>query len=239
MRIVLIIIGAAAFVLFAAPVFHQVFNFGNIAGLSYALLAVLDGVLFDVLPQRLRAWATLIVALGGILGVVFMKRVYDDGKTTSKNEDIAIVLGCRVKGEKPSLALLKRADSAYKFLLCNPHSVAILSGGQGNGEKISEAECLRRILCDKGISPDRLLLEDKSTSTDENIMFSKNIAELNGYELKSAAIVTSEYHQRRAKIICERYGIEASAQSSHTMPILLPTFLLRELIAILKEQLNK
>lgn len=237
MKIALIIIGAFAFVVFIAPIFHRVFNFGSIVGICYAGLALCGGILFDKLPDRLRAWITLIVVVGGIVGAIFMKRIYDAGKTTASNERVAIVLGCKVKGEIPSLALAKRADSAFNYLLKNPDAVAILSGGQGSGEKISEAECLRRILYNRGIAQNRLIIEDKSTSTHENIMFSKIIAENMGYSLTDAVIVTSEYHQLRAKMICSHYGINASAQSSRTMLLLLPTFLLRELLGIIKEQI--
>lgn len=65
------------------------------------------------------------------------------GKNTATNQKTLIVLGCRVKGDVPSLALQKRADAAYFYLLKNPDCVAILSGGQGKDENISEAACLK------------------------------------------------------------------------------------------------
>ena len=131
----------------------------------------------------------------------------------------------------------KRADEAYFYLLQNPNSIAVLSGGQGKDENISEALCLKKLLCDRGIEAKRLYCEELSTSTDENIRFSKQIIDDNGF-CSDVVIVTSEYHQFRARKICEKYGLTPYQLSSKTQPILLPTFLLRELMAIINEMLK-
>ena len=94
--------------------------------------------------------------------------------------NLLLVLGCRVYGARPSRLLRWRADRAAKYLKAHPQSVAVLSGGQGRDEAISEAEAMRRLLTQAGIAPSRLLLEDKSTSTQENIAFSGEILAKNG-----------------------------------------------------------
>ena len=159
------------------------------------------------------------------------------GKNTATNQKTLIVLGCRVKGDVPSLALQKRADAAYFYLLKNPDCVAILSGGQGKDENISEAACLKKLLTDRGIAQSRLFCEELSTSTDENIRFSKKIIDENGFDT-SVAIVTSEYHQLRAKHICEKNGLNFASISSKTKPLYLPTFLVRELMALINEKIK-
>ena len=63
-----------------------------------------------------------------------------------ENLDYIVVLGCQVKGTKPSKALKYRLDTAKEYMQANPETIAVLSGGQGKMEEISEAECMRRYL---------------------------------------------------------------------------------------------
>lgn len=236
-KIFFIVLGLLIFAVFFLPIFHKVLNFGNIAGMLLGGSISAVGLLWNKIPQNMEDTVQLIIFVVIVALITGMDIVLNAGKTTAADENVIIVLGCRVKGEKASLSLEKRVDSAYRFLMANPNAVAILSGGQGKDEDISEAECMRRILADRGIKSNRLILEDKSTSTDENIRFSLELIEK--MELsKRVAVATSEYHQKRAKLICERYGLSASAQSSKTMAVLLPTFLLREVAALLKENLR-
>ena len=159
--------------------------------------------------------------------------VLRDGKTNADGQKILVVLGCRVKGDIPSVALEKRVDSAYLYLMSNPQARAILSGGQGRDEFISEAECMRKMLTDRGISSDRLLLEDKSASTYQNIKLSMKYIKDAG--VNEIAVATSEYHQKRARLICKKFGLTAYSVSSKTDPLILPVFVLREIFALVKE----
>ena len=156
-------------------------------------------------------------------------------KTTIEDKsDYIIVLGARVKGETMSLALRYRVDKAYEYLEKNKETKAILSGGKGNGENISEAEAMRRYLTGKGISEDRLLLEDKSTNTDENIYNSFIIID----EIKSDAkiiVITSRFHVLRAKMIAKDNGKAVEGIGVKTMQYLIPNYYLREFFAVIKE----
>ncbi|WP_455715620.1 YdcF family protein [Anaerosporobacter sp.] len=152
----------------------------------------------------------------------------------AKEKSTVIVLGCKVYGERPSLMLVERLEAAYDYLVENPNSVCILSGGQGTDEDISEAECMYRYLISQGISSERLYKEEKSTSTRENLIYSKDI--LDSYQLnKDIAIVTNEFHEYRAGKIAESLGLEYSAVSAKTAWWLLPTYYVRELYGILYE----
>ena len=79
--------------------------------------------------------------------------------------DYLIVLGAHVDGERLTKALYERVRKALEYLETHPETKAVLSGGKGKGEAISEAEAMRRYLIRKGISPERLLLEEKSVNT--------------------------------------------------------------------------
>lgn len=238
MKIALIIIGVAVIVLYILPVFDGVFNFGTVAGLAFGLFSLLSGIFFGRLTSNAQSLVFIAVVLGGFVGIKLMWDIYRAGRTVASRQSAIVVLGCRVKGDEPSLALQKRADCAYRFLLKNPDSVAVLCGGMGKGEHITEAECLRRILYSRGILNERMILEQRSTTTDENIRYASELLRQNGIETAQLAVATSEYHQKRAGVICSRYGYEAFAQSSHTRLTHLPTFLLREIFANVKEKYN-
>lgn len=236
MQIALIIIGAAVFLLFAIAVFDRVLNFGNIAGMLFGIAYIVIGLLMNRTDSSNQKYIFIIALCVLLLTILKMREIYAAGKTKISSQKVIIVLGCRVRGDEPSLSLIKRVDAAYKFLLFNPESVAILSGGQGKDENISEAQCMQQFLYARGISKDRLILEDRSTSTDENIRFSLQIIETLDLD-RNVAIATSEYHQKRAANICKKYGLNSTPVSSKTKWTLLPTFLLRELFAEIKEKL--
>lgn len=150
--------------------------------------------------------------------------------------DTVIVLGCQVRGEQPSLMLEERLKAAYDYLCNDPDAVCIVSGGQGSDESISEAECMYRYLVDKGIDSERLYMEDMSTSTRENLLFSLKIIQENGLNTR-VAIVTNEFHEYRAGEVAKRLEMDFAAVPAATAWWLLPTFYVRELYGILYEWL--
>ena len=131
-----------------------------------------------------------------------------------------------------------RINSAYDYLTKNPKSVAILSGGQGRGESISEAQCMFNELTEKGIEPNRLYLEDKSTNTFENISFSKNIIDKYGFSTE-VAVATSNFHLKRATMIAEKQGLTAKRISAETSQFLIPTYYVRDTLGVIKEFIIK
>ena len=134
--------------------------------------------------------------------------------------EAAIVLGAGVNGETPSLILHSRIEAAADYLKRHPHTVAILSGGQGEGENISEAECMRRELVRRGIPQERLLLEERSTSTAENFAYSKELLEELGLSGTTVAVITSDFHCFRAHLIAQRAGlsvIDIPAESPYAL----------------------
>ncbi|MGN1001211.1 MAG: YdcF family protein [Oscillospiraceae bacterium] len=142
--------------------------------------------------------------------------------------DYLIVLGAGVNGSTPSLSMVNRLEKALEYLESHPACTAILSGGQGQGEDISEARAMYDWLCARGVDPARLILEDRAASTQENIRFSY---ELMGDKADTAAVavVSSEYHLCRAKAIASRlgrtvYGLPAKT----TYPVLKANYFIRE-----------
>lgn len=152
------------------------------------------------------------------------------GSTAPEDVECIIVLGAAVKGERPSVALRERILAAYDYLEKNPDTVAVLSGGQGKGENISEAECMRRELTARGIDESRLILEDKSTSTSENI---KNTLDIIGDDYASLAVVTNNFHVYRAlRLVFAQTDIKTYAISAPFRNPIVLHYMVREFIGL-------
>ncbi len=120
-----------------------------------------------------------------------------------------VVLGAKVNGTEPSLSLSDRIRCAHAYLTEHPGTIAVLSGGQGADEEISEAQCMYNQLTALGIDPQRLWLEDQATSTWENLRFSLDlIAQRTGLRPKAIGLVSSEYHLFRAGLFAKSCGVE-------------------------------
>ncbi len=146
-----------------------------------------------------------------------------------------IVLGAAVYGETPSISLRHRCDRAAAHLQNDPQATAVVSGGQGQGESISEAACMGRYLQDKGIDKSRILTEDRSTSTLENLTCSKQVIEATGGDPSRVAIVSSSYHLYRAKRMAAALGMEADGlPSSDGYLVYMTGMYIREAFAVWK-----
>ena len=148
-----------------------------------------------------------------------------------KDNATVVVLGCQVRGDTPSLLLYKRIETAFEYLKANPNAKCIASGGKGSDENISEAECIKEYLVDMGIDENRILIENKSVNTNENISFSAEIIKKNGLN-ENMAIVTDGFHEMRATLIAKRLGYECGAVSSKTPMRYVSAFTTREVIAL-------
>ena len=154
--------------------------------------------------------------------------------TDAPEADYLIVLGCKVNGTTPSLMLRQRIDTAAAYLNACPDAIAIVSGGQGNGESITEAACMYDHLTAAGIARERILLEDRSTSTMENLRFSMELMKPDA----SVAIVSNEFHLYRAGQMAASLGLDAALIPADTeYPILTASYTLREILAVWKYHL--
>ena len=121
-----------------------------------------------------------------------------------------VVLGAMVREYGPSPSLQDRIDAAYDYLTENPEVIAIVSGGQGPDEPVSEAQCMYDALTQMGIDPERIWLEDKATSTWENLQYTLDLVEVKtGIRPTKLGIISSEYHMLRAGMFADACGIES------------------------------
>lgn len=159
-------------------------------------------------------WWRVVLALTcvGLAWFCFVEYfVVRDARTDRDAErPYLIVLGAAVYGDQPSLTLVRRLEGALDYLDRYPDSVAIVSGGMGSGETITEAQAMREWLLARGVAPERVIEEPRATSTQENLSFSYDIIRARGDEPDGkVAIVSSAYHLYRAKSMSARMGVQA------------------------------
>lgn len=186
---------------------------------------------------RNHKWPRRILA--GLLAVLLITMLITGGLIASTCDgrgnpeaDYLIVLGCQVNGTEPSLMLRERLDAAVEYLNTYPDANCIVTGGKGSRENISEAQCMFNYLTAAGIAAERILMEDKSTSTVENL---RNTLEVLGETPKHVTILSSEFHLYRAGRMAKDLGFEASlvpASTTH-LPLFINYFL-RDIFALWK-----
>ena len=178
-------------------------------GLLIALAAVLTvfGASGRLKSRRLargiRRFIALCLALGLAAFAAFEGYVISRAKTDSETPAAAvIILGAGVYGTTPSLSLRVRLEAALDYVQTRPDIPIVLSGGQGPGEDISEAEAMRVWLTARGVDESRLILEDRSTSTKENLENSLALLAGRGiYPGSGIAVVSADYHLARAELL--------------------------------------
>ena len=154
------------------------------------------------------------------------------------DQDYIIVLGCQVRDGKVTPALANRVDRAVEFYnnqkkTADPPKL-VFSGGKGPDEACSEAEAMRAYALEKGIPDEKILLEAKSTSTLENMLFSKDVMDMDSHGAQYKAIyATSNYHLLRSGIYAGKAGLRAFGIGARTAFYYLPNALLREYAAYL------
>lgn len=131
-----------------------------------------------------------------------------------KNLDYIVVLGAGVRNSQPSAPFRQRLEKAYDYMVANPDTIMIASGGQGPDENISEAQCMLEYMEARGLDGSRIILENRSTSTEENLLFSYELIE---NKEASVGLVTNGFHMLRARLIALTQGHRVSSVSARTL----------------------
>lgn len=184
--------------------FYLVWGLGGFCFLGLAFFLHFE--MWSKLPSGLRKIITIVIVMGVLLFVIVEGCIISACRAKGEaNLDYLIVLGAQVKEKGPSAALKFRLDVAYDYLVENEATVCIVSGGQGANEPFSEAQGMRDYLVEKGISAERIIMEDKSTDTSENITFSARFLDM---ENDSVGIVTNNFHVFRGVHLAKHLGIQ-------------------------------
>lgn len=156
-----------------------------------------------------RIFTTILVIGLLIVGITEAIVIAFSFGNPKKQVDYMVVLGAKVNADGPSVSLWDRICGAYTYLEEHPDVIAVLSGGQGTDEPITEAECMYRELVSLGIDPKRLWVEDEATSTWENLRFSLDLIEAKtGQRPATLGILSSEYHLFRASLFTRACGVD-------------------------------
>ena len=237
-RVVLIVIEIIGLLAFLGTL--SVFNSGNIAGLAVMTFFLLVTVFWNKTEgfrkNKAGKAVTVFLSVFFILGFCYAGflsfNMVRTCLTKPGKPNMIVVLGCQLWGEDPSPMLQKRLDKAYDLLVKYPDVPVVVTGGQGDDEVISEGEGMKRYLMRRGISEDRIIVEDKSTSTYENIKNAFEITDAMGLS-RDITIATSEYHLYRASLIAKSQGAgEVTSIPSFTDFNLVPAYWVREWLGI-------
>ena len=210
--------------------------------LSMALVLFLSAAAFYkglwlLLPGAIRL-TFLCVFILGLLAVTVTGGLIVSSFTKADeagNVDYLLVLGAQVNANGPSRVLAYRLDAAYAYLAEHPDTLCILSGGQGYNEPCTEAAGMEKYLLDKGIASDRLLLEEASENTLENIKNSKKLIP----EGARVAIVTNNFHLFRATHIAKKQGLtQVRGIGAYSEALYLPNNVFRETLGVVKDLLK-
>lgn len=200
------------------------YRFMNILQLTHPESAILLRLVFTICLE-------LVLGAAFITGCVIAKA--SRGKP-EMDHDFIIVLGAGVDGTVPSMCLAERLDATYDYMTAHPDAICIGSGGQGKWELIPEGQCIFNELTAQGISPERIWIEDRSSTTLENIRFSVDLIEKKtGTRPKTVGLVSNEYHLYRAAMFARPLGVTAVGIPAQTQYFFLRVnYFLREIAAV-------
>ncbi len=236
-KIALIVIGSGLILNAALMLMTSNLNAGIIAEFLLGAAIIFYGIFINGFMQKVPRilkglfWAgigTVTVFMTFLLG-------YGVSDNVSGNEDAVIVLGSGIRGELLTVGLKNRLDRAVEIYNENPDVIIIVSGGQGPQEDITEALAMERYLLSCSVASDRIIKEEKATSTYENFYYSRQILEELFASDYNVAFVTNEYHVFRAGSLAEIAGIEdaAHAHSNTKWYTVIPSCI-RECMAVVK-----
>ncbi len=147
-----------------------------------------------------------------------------------RNADYIVVLGAGIIGNKVTPLLAERIEKGIELLHYNPNAVLIMSGGQGSGEDIPESEAMADYAADKGVDMKKIIMEQRSVSTQENLRFSR---ELMNKQKPKIIVVTTAYHVFRALILAKRQGIKCVGFGAKTKWYFMLNAFIREFVGYL------
>ena len=237
MRVACIVIGSFLVLDTIIVCFLSNYNLGVILPAVLGLPLLLLGLFWPHMDTG--GWLFLrrlvLVCYGlGCLFLLFlgslMLRAIDRGE--HGDYDALIILGAAVHGDRVTWVLSNRLDTAYDYAAAHPDTVLVVSGGQGDGESVTEASAMAKYLAAKGIDPGRILQEDRAESTAENFAFSKAIIDQQLSPDASIGFVTTRFHVYRASRVARKAGIDARGLGAPDVWYLAINNFLRECVGI-------
>lgn len=256
-RGLLVALGLAA-LFFAAipPILYGIWHTGTLALGVVGAVCLLQAFLLGKRFSQRRPWEVFsnrgrpTTILRGVLGVVLILFLAAEAVFSAcmiykgwynrpdySQPDTAVVLGCDIRGDQPTLVLQRRLEQARDYLNAVPAAKVVVTGGLGEGHEYTEAYVEAKWLTEQGIAPERILLEDRSVNTYQNLQYAAELMAANN--LPPRAVVCSDgFHQLRGQLYARVHGLTATGLPSATPWGLLPGYWVREQAAICAAWLN-
>lgn len=173
-----------------------------------------------VAARRIPPWISYAAAgvLTAVIVAVGSLFIGGSADTVTYHEDVLLVLGAGIQGDKPTESLQNRLDRAVLYSEQNPDALIIVSGGQGPQETVTEAYAMEQYLLSKGVRADKILKEEAATSTTENFRFSKTILDERLDGAYSLAFVTTDYHIPRSTLNATQNGFPDATHCHSNTP---------------------
>ena len=232
--------------LFFKTVCANIYNIGNFFGLTscaFLALCCLANEKVEIIIKKIwtkRTGRVFLIILGAIIVILSTICIIFSvlmAKAMNNKPDASypvIVLGCKVYGTNPSPMLKRRLEAAKEYLDKYPDEIVVVTGGQGNGEDIPEAKAMHDWLIKNGIEEKRIIVEDKSVNTSENLENAKKLLD-DVCKTDKVVIITDGFHQYRASFLAKQYGLKTYAVNAKTNPDYVPTFWVREWVGLAKD----
>ena len=231
---ILYCIGIGLFMGYGTTFFH-IWGAGGVCLAGLGLLLAQEKWM-KALPGWLKAAAAIIAAVCLLVFVVVEGMILSQfGARAADGADYCLILGAQMKNHGPSDVLRRRLDVAIEYLEENPETTVIVSGGQGANEPVTEAQGMYEYLVERGIAAERIIQEDASGNTRENLQYSSAFLDMTR---DSVVVVTNNFHVFRATGIARKMGYEnVSGLAADSYPLMVPNNLLREFFGVIKELL--
>ena len=236
-------LGTGAGFFFVFPIWKRICNPGNLAGILVCLFLLF----VTIFPRKFahivqRCWEPLggkiglsavgiLLAAGLTFSAVMSVQMVRTICTKPTAPETVVVLGCKVRGTRPSRMLIRRLEAAQAYLEENPDVLCITTGGQGAGEDVPEGQAMRDWLIGHGIAAERIIAEDTSKDTQENLEHAAAILQEQGLG-EQVVIITDGFHQYRASLLAKRAGLQSESVCAKTNPLYVPTYWVREWMAL-------
>ncbi len=222
-----------AFVVGHGTNFYFIWLFLGIGALILSFV-LKKGIWDRCIPHLFRKVFVALVCFGCILFVIVEGCILSGfSQKGPAGLDYLVVLGAQMKASGPSKALQYRLDEAIRYLDENPDTRVIVSGGQGNDEHISEAQGMYDYLVQKGVAPERVIREDKSKNTFQNLSFS---AQFLDEAEDRVGVVSNNFHVFRAVKIARKAGYgHAFGLAAKGEPFLQCNNMMREFFGVMKD----
>ena len=189
-------------------------NIGSVLTILFGGMLLVWGLIYNKIKVATSKGAPkvikYIIIFSVISELVLVGFIAIYGQTDNMNysEDVVIVLGAGIRGDKVTLPLKRRLDKAIEYHAQNPDALILVTGGQGFQETITEAEAMKRYLVKNGISQNVIVNEEKATSTNENMRYSKAILDARFDGSYDVVVITNNFHIYRAVSIARREGFK-------------------------------